>query len=138
MNYASIIGMSFYLEHTRPDISFATHQCARYTHSPKQSHEDALIRIGQYLRGSLNNGLILTPSNNFWLDCYPDIFVKMIAAPPSPSTCQLTHKTKVPASLPPILLPRKQRTVRILLLLTLPYVAPSKHNGGKQCTMNFR
>ncbi len=72
VNYASIIGMLLYLGHTRPDISFATHQCARYTHSPKQSHEDALIRIGRYLKGSLHNGLILTPSNFFWLDCYPD------------------------------------------------------------------
>jgi hypothetical protein len=65
VNYASVIGMLLYLGHTHPDISFATHQCARYTHSPKQSHENALIRIGRYLKGSLHNGLILTPSNEF-------------------------------------------------------------------------
>ncbi len=27
-NYASVIGMLLYLGHSRPDISFATHQCA--------------------------------------------------------------------------------------------------------------
>jgi hypothetical protein len=42
INYASVVGMLLYLGHSRPDISFATHQCARYTHSSKQSHKDAL------------------------------------------------------------------------------------------------
>jgi len=67
-----VIGMLLYLGHSRPDISFATHQCARYTHFPKQSHEDALICIGRYLKGTLQKGLILTPSENFKIDCYPD------------------------------------------------------------------
>ena len=35
INYASVVGMLLYLGHSHPDISFATHQCARYTHSPK-------------------------------------------------------------------------------------------------------
>ena len=61
INYASVVGMLLYLGHSRPDISFATHQCARYTHSPKQSHEDALVRIGRYLKGTLDKGLILKP-----------------------------------------------------------------------------
>jgi hypothetical protein len=64
--------MLLYLEHSRPDISFATHQCARYTHSPKLSHENALKRIGRYLKGTLDKGLILTPSETLKIDCYPD------------------------------------------------------------------
>jgi len=72
INYASVVGMLLYLGHSRPDISFATHQCARYTHFPKQAHEDALIRIGRYLKGTLDKGLILKPSKNFKIDCYPD------------------------------------------------------------------
>lgn len=72
INYPSVIGMLLYLGHSRPDISFATHQCARYTHSPKQSHENALIRIGRYLKGTLDKGLILTPSDSLKIDCYPD------------------------------------------------------------------
>ncbi len=42
INYASVVGMLLHLGHSQPDISFATHQCARYTHSPEQTHEDAL------------------------------------------------------------------------------------------------
>jgi hypothetical protein len=72
INYASINGMLLYLGHSRPNISFATHQCACYTHAPKQSHKDALKQIGRYLKGTLNNGLVLTPSDNFKIDCYPD------------------------------------------------------------------
>ncbi len=46
VNYASVIGMLLYLNHSRPDIAFATHQYARYTFGPKQTQKDALIRIG--------------------------------------------------------------------------------------------
>ncbi len=55
-----------------PDIAFATHQCTRYTFAPKQSHEDALKRIGRYLKGTLDKGLILNPSDELKIDCYPD------------------------------------------------------------------
>jgi hypothetical protein len=42
INYPSKIRMLLDLEHSHPDISFATHQCARYMHLPKLSHENAL------------------------------------------------------------------------------------------------
>ncbi len=64
--------MLLYLGHTSPDIFFATHQCARYNHSPKQSHEDALKRIGRYLKGTLTKGLILKPRKIMNIDCYPE------------------------------------------------------------------
>ncbi len=51
----------------------ASHQCARYTFAPKQLHENALKQIGQYLKGTIDKGLILNPSNEFKLDCYPDV-----------------------------------------------------------------
>jgi len=45
-SYASIIGKLNYLaNNTRPDIAFATHQCARFTHRPKRSHEIAVKKI---------------------------------------------------------------------------------------------
>ena len=38
-SYASVIGMMLYLaSSTRPDISFAVHQCAQFTHNTKVSH----------------------------------------------------------------------------------------------------
>jgi hypothetical protein len=72
VNYASVIGMFFYFGHSRPDIIFATHQCAHYTFAPKQLHEDALKHICRYLKGSLDKGLILRPSDDLKIDCYPD------------------------------------------------------------------
>jgi hypothetical protein len=72
INYASVVGMLVYLRHSQPDISFATHQCARYTHAPKQCHKNALKWIGIYLKGTLKNGLVLTPSNDFKINCYSD------------------------------------------------------------------
>ena len=60
--YASVVGMLNYLQgHSRIDIPFAVSQVAQYVHSPKHSHELALERIGQYLKGTLDNGLILKP-----------------------------------------------------------------------------
>jgi hypothetical protein len=53
INYASVIRMLLYLGHSRPDIAFATHQCACYTFAPKQLHKDALKHIGCHLNGTL-------------------------------------------------------------------------------------
>ena len=75
-NYASVVGMLSYLGgHSRSDISLAVSQVARYVHSPKRSHEDALERIGRYLKGTLDEGLILRPDKldkTFCIDVYVD------------------------------------------------------------------
>jgi hypothetical protein len=72
-NYASIIGMLGYLQsNSRPDIAFAVSSAARFTHHPKRSHEEALKRIGRYLKGTLEEGLVLRPSDSFDIDCYVD------------------------------------------------------------------
>ena len=71
-NYASAVGMLLYLTHTRPDISFAVHQCARFTHGPKASHEEAILRICRYLKGTKDMGLIYKPTNDLVVDCYVD------------------------------------------------------------------
>ncbi|KAL7474206.1 hypothetical protein ACHAW6_000192 [Cyclotella cf. meneghiniana] len=72
-NYAAVVGMLLYLSgHTCPDIAFAVHQCARYTFCPTRHHELPLICIGCYLKGTMDKGLIMTPSNDPCVDCYPD------------------------------------------------------------------
>jgi histone deacetylase 1/2 len=72
-NYAAVVGMLLYLSgHSRPDIAFAVHQCARYTFRPTKRHEQALVRIGRYLKGTMNRGLIMSPTNSPSIDCYPD------------------------------------------------------------------
>jgi hypothetical protein len=72
-SYPSVIGMLLYLTgHSRPDISFAVHQCARYTFKPTRRHEAALIRIGRYLKGTADKGLIMRPTDDPCIDTYPD------------------------------------------------------------------
>jgi hypothetical protein len=72
-SYASVIGMLQYLQaHSRPDITMAVSQCARFVHSPKRSHEQALVRIAMYLRKTKNKGLILKPTREFSVECYVD------------------------------------------------------------------
>ena len=75
-NYASVNGMIQYLQgHSRTDISFAASQTSRYTFNPKRSHELALERIGRYLKGTIDKGLILKPNldeSKYKIDIYVD------------------------------------------------------------------
>ena len=72
-NYASIVGMYMYLcNNSRPDITFAFNQYARHSHRPTMIHVEYLKRIGRYLLGTSNKGLIFTPSRSLKLDCYID------------------------------------------------------------------
>ena len=70
-SYASVIGMMLYLaSNTRLDISFAVHQCARFTHNTKSSHKIAVERICLYLQVTKDNGLLFNPSKKLVVDCY--------------------------------------------------------------------
>ena len=72
-SYASIIGQLLYLAgHSRPDITFAVHQAARFSFCCKRSHEVALIRIGRYLKATSKKGMALRPTKELKVDCYPD------------------------------------------------------------------
>jgi hypothetical protein len=72
-NYASVVGMLLYVSSsTRPDIQFAVHQCARYTHHPRRRHEEAIKRIGRYLAGTRDKGITFRPNAELTLDCYVD------------------------------------------------------------------
>ena len=71
--YPSIIGMLLYLSsNSRPDIQFAVHQCARFSHNPKESHSNAVKRIIRYLIGTKDKGLTFTPDTEMKLNCYVD------------------------------------------------------------------
>jgi hypothetical protein len=72
-NYRSVVGMAMFLcNNTRLDCAMAVHQCARFSSNPKRSHETALKRIGRYLIGTTNRGLIIRPTKNLKIDCYVD------------------------------------------------------------------
>ena len=72
-HYRSVIGKLNFLEKsTRPDISVSVHQCARFTEHPKQSHAEAVKRIGWYLLGTRDQGLIICPNTPWHFDCWVD------------------------------------------------------------------
>ena len=58
--------------HSRPDLGFAVSQAARHAFAPKRSHELALVRIGQYLKGTRTKGLTLKPikTDEFKMDVF--------------------------------------------------------------------
>jgi hypothetical protein len=57
---------------TRPDISMAVHNCARFSVSPTYLHEQAVKRIGRYLFATKDRGLIYKPASTETLDMYVD------------------------------------------------------------------
>jgi hypothetical protein len=61
-SYSSVVGMLLYLAgHSRPDITYTVNCTAWYMFCPKRSHEEALKRIGRYLKATRERGLILNP-----------------------------------------------------------------------------
>ena len=57
---------------TRPDLSMATHQCARFNNDPKLSHERAVKRIVRYLLDTRDKGIIFRPDLSRGLECFVD------------------------------------------------------------------
>ena len=69
-HYRSVIGKLNFLEKsTRPDISISVHQCARFTEHPKRCQVEAVNRIGCYLLGTRDKGLIINPRSPWHFDC---------------------------------------------------------------------
>jgi hypothetical protein len=65
--------MLMYLStNSRPDIAFAVHQCARFTHDPRAPHSIAVKQIVRYLKGTAEEGLIMTIDDKASVDCYVD------------------------------------------------------------------
>ena len=72
-NHRQAIGMLTYLQGTtRPDISIAVHQCAHFCINPMLSHERAVLRIGKYLLGTKDKGVIFRPDKDRGLEYYVD------------------------------------------------------------------
>jgi hypothetical protein len=72
-NFKSVIGKLNYLEKsTRSDISYITHQCARFTSGPKKEHGQAIRWLGRYLKGTRNKGTILKPCRGKDMEIYVD------------------------------------------------------------------
>ena len=72
-HYRSIIGKLNYLEKgTRSDISYITHQCARFTEAPKERHAAAIRWLARYLKGTKEKGFVMKPDVTKGLEVFVD------------------------------------------------------------------
>ena len=73
--YASAVGMLMYLSgNAYPEIQYSVHQCARFTHAPRQSHSQAIKRIAHYLKANLDaqHGLTFNTTGDLTINGYVD------------------------------------------------------------------
>eukprot|EP00957_Ditylum_brightwellii_P131478 10027989-Ditylum_brightwellii.AAC.1 len=54
--------MMYLASNSKSEITFAVHQCARFTHGTKHSHEKAILQSCRYLNGMQSEGLIIKPT----------------------------------------------------------------------------
>jgi hypothetical protein len=72
-NYRSVVGMLNYLDKgSRSDISYITHQCARFVDQPRKEHADALRWLARYLKGTRDKGMIYHPDLTKGIEVFVD------------------------------------------------------------------
>nr|GFB71680.1 uncharacterized mitochondrial protein AtMg00810-like [Tanacetum cinerariifolium] len=71
-NYHSIIGSLMYLTSSRPDIVQAVCYCVRYQAILTEKHLKEVKRIFQYLKGTINMGLLYPNDSGFELTDFLD------------------------------------------------------------------
>ena len=64
--------MNYLEKATRPDISFATHQCARFAAAPKKHHTRAVHGLGRYLLHSRKKGMLFRADITHGLEVFVD------------------------------------------------------------------
>ena len=126
--------MILYLaSNTIPYISFAVHQCARFTHNTKLSHETAVKRICWYLQGTKYNGLVFNPSKKMVVDFYADADFTVLWGhenPQDPICARSRTGFVVTFSNFPLLWVSKLQTWISLSTLHFEYVALSRYFRG--------
>ncbi|XP_021995754.1 uncharacterized mitochondrial protein AtMg00810-like [Helianthus annuus] len=70
--YRSLAGALQYLTITRPDIAYAVQQVCLFMHAPREPHFQFLKRILRYIKGTINQGLLISPSKSTTLTAYSD------------------------------------------------------------------
>ena len=64
--------ISYLASASRLDILFAIHQSARFCSCTKKSHEEAIKRIGCYLKKTKDKGIIYTFNETKGIEIYAD------------------------------------------------------------------
>ncbi|KAL5548542.1 hypothetical protein UlMin_003773 [Ulmus minor] len=57
---------------TRPDIAFAVNKACQFMQQPTTSHWLSVKRILRYLRGTMQDGLLINPSSNLTIEGFTD------------------------------------------------------------------
>ncbi|GJW34384.1 integrase, catalytic region, zinc finger, CCHC-type containing protein [Tanacetum coccineum] len=70
--FQSMVGSLMYLTASRPDLVFVVCMCARYQASPTKKNLEALKRVFQYLKGTINWGLWYLKDTAMALTTYAD------------------------------------------------------------------
>ena len=55
---------------TRPDIGYATHQCAKFIEDPRAPHAKAVEHVVKYLQRTCDKGIILKPDTTKSLEVF--------------------------------------------------------------------
>jgi len=72
-SYRSAVAKLDYLaQNARPDIMYATHQIAKYSSDPRQSHGEAILYLVRYLKKTRDLGLKFKPDPKKGFECYCD------------------------------------------------------------------
>jgi hypothetical protein len=92
-NYRSAVGKLNYLaQTTRLDIIYMTHQIAKYSSDPRQSHGEAILYLVCYLKKTRDLGLKFKPDLKKGFECYCDANFSgnwnKASAPVDPSTAK--------------------------------------------------
>nr|GEV66228.1 retrovirus-related Pol polyprotein from transposon TNT 1-94 [Tanacetum cinerariifolium] len=70
--YRGMIGSLMYLTSSRPDLIYSVCLCARYQAKPTKKLLNAVKRIFQYLKGTINMGLYYSKDTSMSLTAYSD------------------------------------------------------------------
>ena len=71
--YRRLVGSLVYLTVIRLDISYAVHQVSQYLSAPRSTHYAAILRILQYLKGTLFHGLFYSAQSPLILRAFSDV-----------------------------------------------------------------
>ena len=71
-HYRSVVGALQYVTLTRPDIAFVVNKACQVMQQPTTAHWLSVKRILRYLRGTMQDGLLLSPSSNLTTEGFTD------------------------------------------------------------------
>ncbi|KAL5550465.1 hypothetical protein UlMin_000641 [Ulmus minor] len=66
--YRSVVGALQYLTITRPDIAFDINKACQFMQQPTLAHWLSVKRILHYLKGTMQDGLLISPLTNLTIE----------------------------------------------------------------------